>query len=88
MSINLSPETVELAQQLAAAHGVSLDEAIKQAIEQAARQASVLAEFRRDTSPEAIARRKAVTQQIIDEIRAMPILDPRPIREIMDDLWP
>jgi antitoxin VapB len=84
--INLSPETVALAQRLAAAHGVSLEEAIKQAIEQCAREAGVIEPRQRDTSPEAIARRKAAIQQIVDEIAAMPILDPRSPREIMDDL--
>ncbi len=85
--INLSPETVALAQRLASAHGVSLEEAIKQAIEQCAREAGVTEPRRRDTSPEAVARRKAETQRIVDEIKGMPILDPRSPREIMDDLW-
>jgi hypothetical protein len=84
--INLPPETVALAQRLASAHGVSLEAAIKQAIEQSAREAGV-AEPTRDLSPEAIAVRKAATQRIVDEIKAMPILDPRPPHEIIDDLW-
>lgn len=84
--INLPAETVALAQRLASAHGVSLEEVIKQAIEQSAREAGV-AEPRRDLSPEAIAARKAATQRIVDDIKAMPILDPRPPHEIRDDLW-
>jgi hypothetical protein len=85
--INLSPETIALAQRLASAQGVSLEDAIKQAIEQCAREAGVTEPRRRDVSHEAIAARKAATQRIIDEIKAMPILDPRPPREIIDDLW-
>jgi hypothetical protein len=84
--INLSQGTIALAQRLASAQGVSLEDAIKQAIEQCARQAGVT-EPRREVSPQAIAARNAATQRIVDEIKAMPILDPRPPREIIDDLW-
>ncbi len=86
--INLSPETVALAQRLAAAHGLSTEDAIKQAIEQCAREAGVMPEpaRRRDLSIEAIAARKARMDRIADEIAAMPVLDPRSTREITDDL--
>ncbi len=86
--INLSRETVALAQRLAAAHGLSVEDAIKQANEQCAREAGVMAkpERRRDLSAEAIAARKARIDRIVDEIAAMPVLDPRSPREIMDDL--
>jgi antitoxin VapB len=85
--INLSPETIALAQRLAAAHGVSTEDAIKQAIEQSAREAGVMApEPRRELSAAAIAARKARIDRIVDEIAAMPVLDPRSPREIMDDL--
>jgi hypothetical protein len=83
--IALSPETVALAERLAAAHGVSVEEAVRQAIEQCALAAGVI-ERKRDTSPEAIAHRRAVMQQIVDEINALPVLDPRPWREILDDV--
>jgi hypothetical protein len=85
--VNLSPETIALAERLAAVQGVSVEEAITDAIERWADEIGVAGEPR-DTSPEAIARRKAETQQIIDEIKALPVLDPRPLQEIMDDLWP
>jgi antitoxin VapB len=85
VDIALSPETVALAERLAAAHGVSVEEAIRQAVEQSALAAGVI-ERKRDTSPEAIAARIAVMQQIADEIAAMPVLDPRSPREIMDEL--
>jgi antitoxin VapB len=85
--INLSSETIALAQRLAAAHGVSTEDAIKQAIEQSAREAGVMApELRRELSAAAIAARKARIDRIVDEIAAMPILDPRSPREIMDGL--
>jgi hypothetical protein len=83
--INLSPETLELSKRLAAAQGISVEEAIKQAVAQCALAVGVI-ERTRDTSPEAIARRKAETQRIIDEISALPVLDPRPWREILDDV--
>ena len=41
---------------------------------------------RRDISAGAIAVRKARMDRIVDEIAAMPVLDPRSPREIMDDL--
>jgi antitoxin VapB len=86
--INLSPETVALAQRLGAAQGLSTEDAIKQAIEQCAREAGVVAEpeRRRDLSAEAVAARKARIDRIVDEIATMPVLDPRSPREIMDDL--
>ena len=84
--VNLSPETVALAERLAAAQGVSVEEAITQAIGQCARAAGVIEPSKRDTSPEAIAARIALMEQIADEIAAMPILDPRSPQEIMDEL--
>lgn len=86
--IYLSPDTIALAKRLAAAHGVSTEDAIRHAIEQCAREAGVTAgpERRRDLSVEAIAARKARMDRIADEIATMPVLDPRSPREIMDDL--
>jgi antitoxin VapB len=86
--IHLSQETVALARRLAAAQGISLEDAIKQAIEQSAREAGVMTEpaHRRDLSIDAIAARKARIDRIVEEIAAMPILDPRSPSEIMDDL--
>lgn len=86
--IDLSPETIALAERLAAARGVSVEEAIRWAIEKCARDASVTAgtERPRDTSPDAIAARLARIQKIVDEIAAMPVRDPRSPQEIMDEL--
>jgi hypothetical protein len=65
-----------------------MEDAIKQAIEQSAREAGVVSEPRqpRDQSPKAIAARKAKINQIVEEIAKLPVLDPRSPREIMDDL--
>lgn len=40
----------------------------------------------RDTSPEAVAARMAAFDRFVRELAAMPILDPRPVQEIIDDL--
>jgi antitoxin VapB len=86
--INLSQDTEALAQKLAAAQSLPVDDAIRQALEAWARVAGVLQEpqRRRDQSPAAVAARKASVDRIVAELAAMPILDPRSPREIMDDL--
>ena len=86
--IQLSQETEALAQRLAAAQGISMEEAIKQAIEQSARAAGIASQpqKQRDSSPKAVAARKARIDEIADDIAKMPVLDPRSPREIMDDL--
>jgi antitoxin VapB len=84
--VNLSPETIGLAERLAAARGVSLEEAITEAIRQRALAMGVIEPPKRDTSPEAIAARIALMEQIADEIAAMPVRDPRSPQEIMDEL--
>jgi len=85
--IALSKETEALARRLAAAQSLPVDDAVRRALENWARVAGVSAEScRRDQSPAAIAARKASVDRIVAEIAAMPILDPRDPREIMDDL--
>jgi antitoxin VapB len=86
--INLSQETETLAVRLAAAQRLSVEGAIRQALEAQARVAGVLTELQRprDQSPAAIAERQANVNRIVAEIAAMPILDPRSPNEIMDDL--
>ena len=86
--IDLSQETEALARRLADAQSVSIDAAVKQALEARAAAVGILAEPRRprDQSPEAVAARRARIEQIVREIAAMPILDRRSPREIMDDL--
>lgn len=86
--INLSQETEALARRLADAQSVSIDDAVKQALEAHARAAGLTPELRRprDRSPEAVMRRRARIDQIVRDIAAMPVLDQRSPREIMDDL--
>jgi hypothetical protein len=84
----LSPETEAFAARVAASRRVSVDEAVRQALEVWARAASIPPDgFKpRDVSPAAVARRKASIDRIVDEIAALPVLDPRSSREIMDEL--
>jgi antitoxin VapB len=86
--VQLSQETEALARRLAAAQGISMDEAIRQALEQKAREAGLVPKpgKHRDTSPKAVAARKAGLDAVADDIAKMPVLDPRTPREIMDDL--
>jgi antitoxin VapB len=86
--INLSQETEALARRLADAQSVSIEDAVKQALEARARDAGLVPEPRRprDRSPEAVAARRARIDRIVRDIAAMPILDRRSPREIMDDL--
>jgi antitoxin VapB len=78
--LNLPPEATRLAERLAAAYGVSVDEAILRAIELGARAAGIGVDVhrRRQTAAEMCA--------VGAEIAAMPLLDPRSPRVIMDDL--
>ena len=86
--ITLSQETEALAQRLAAAQSLPVDDTIRQALEAWARVAGVLREpqRRRDQSGAAVAARKASVDRIVAEIAAMPIRDSRSPRDIMDDL--
>ena len=90
--IDLSQETEALARRLAAAQSVSVDDAVRQALEARAAAAGILPAPRRprDQSPEATTARRVRVDRIVREIAAMPVLDPRSPREIMaeegDDL--
>ncbi len=86
--INLSQETEALAARLAAAHRLSVEGAIRQALEAQARAASISEQPRRprDQSAEAVAARRTRTDRLVAELAAMPVLDPRAPGEIMDDL--
>jgi len=77
--IELSQETEALAQRVAAAQRLSVDDAIRLALTPKQRKP-------RDRSPEAIAARYAALERFAAEIRAMPILDPRSVEEIVDDI--
>ncbi len=86
--INLSQETEALAKRLAAAQSLSVEDAVRLALEEKARAAGVVMEPRhlRDQSPEAVAARHARTNRFVAELAAMPVLDRRSPNEIMDDL--
>jgi len=88
--IQLSQETEALAQRLAAEQQLSVDDAIRQALEARARGAGLAAvpapEKPRDSSPEAIAARWERINRLAGEIAAMPVLDPRSVEEIVDDI--
>lgn len=86
--INLSQETETLARRLAAAQSVSVDAAVRQALEASAHAAGIEPEpgLPRDKTPEAVAARRARLDRLVRDIAAMPILDPRSPGEIADDL--
>jgi antitoxin VapB len=86
--IHLSPETEALARRLADMQSIPVEDAIRQALEARARTAGVILETNRprDLSPAAVAARRARIDQVVREIAAMPILDRRSPREIMDDV--
>ena len=87
--INLSQETEALAHRLAVAQGVSLDAAIRLALEEKARASGLAAPQplrTRDRSAEAVAARRARTDKLVAVLAAMPVLDPRSPHEIMDEL--
>ncbi len=86
--IDLSEDTEALAKRVAAVQHVSVDDAIRYALEERERLAAVLPARRKqkDCSPEAIAARRIRMAQFADAIAAMPVLDPRPVAEIVNDL--
>lgn len=88
--INLSQETEALAKRRADAQRLSVEDAIRLALEEKARAAGVVSEPRhpRDQSPEAVTARHARTDRFVAALAAMPVLDPRSPNEIMADLDP
>ena len=85
--INLSQETEILAQRIARAKSLTVEDTIRMVLEDKARAEGIALEPRpRDQSAEAIAARRLRTDKLVATFAALPILDPRPPREIMDDL--
>jgi antitoxin VapB len=74
--IDLSDETEALVHRIAMARGISIEEAIVRAIEESAQTAGVARPRRRQTAEQMLA--------VGDEISALPLLDPRSPRDIMD----
>lgn len=76
--IHLSDEIEALARELAVARGLSVEDVVARAVEDSARQTGL-----------ARPRRRLTTEQLLavgDEIVALPLLDPRSPRQIMDDM--
>lgn len=86
--IDLSQETEALARRVADARRVTVDAAVRQALEASAHAAGVLPETARprDQSHEAVTIRRERMERIVNEIAAMPVLDKRSPSVIMDDL--
>ncbi len=76
--VDLPGDTQALARRLADARGTTVENAIRQAVEESARAAGLARSRRRMTVDQMLA--------VGDEIAAMPLLDQRSAREIMDDL--
>ena len=84
--IDLSQETELLARRVADARHVPVDTAVKEALEASAASLLLKPDRPRDRSPEAVAARRARVDQFVAELAAMPVLDRRPLQEIVDDL--
>jgi antitoxin VapB len=81
--ISLSDETETLAKHIAGVQRVSVDTAIRDALEQMARSKHI------DIGTTRPERRRMSIEEMLDagdEIAAMPLLDTRSPQEIMDDL--
>jgi antitoxin VapB len=81
--ISLSDETETLAKRIAVVQRVSVDTAIREALEQMAESKHI------DIGTTRPERRRMSIEEMLavgGEIAAMPLLDPRSPQEIMDDL--
>jgi antitoxin VapB len=81
--ITLSDETETLAKRIAGAQRISVDEAIRDALEQLARSRHI------DIGGAPSGRRRMSIEEMLavgDEIAAMPLLDTRSPQEIADDV--
>lgn len=86
--ISLSQETEALAHRLADAKHRSVEDTIRLALEDTARAEGIAPEplRPRDPSPEAVAMRRKLIDEIVREVASLPILDPRPTQQIIDEL--
>ena len=86
--IELSQETEALARRLASAQQISIEQTVRRALDAHARAVGVAEEAwrPRELSAEEVAARRARIDRIVENLAAMPVLDPRDPREIMDDL--
>lgn len=81
--LELSSTTEAIALRLAKAQDVSVDRAVRQALETCELR---LVSPEKDVSPLAVTARLARIDAIVKEIAALPILDARSVKEIVDDL--
>ena len=86
--LQLSQETEALARRLAADQRLSVDDAIRLALEKCARGAGLAPEpaLAQGRTPADIAARRAHLERFAAEIAALPVLDPRSLEEIVDDV--
>lgn len=81
MAINIKDPAAEQAvRELAAMTGASITEAIRTAAE-------AMIEAKKAERAAEIERRRAANEKLLEEIHKLPVLDPRPWREIRDELW-
>jgi antitoxin VapB len=86
--IRLSEETEALARRVAAAKSLPVEDAIRAAL-RAFEVGEVLVPGSprpRDLSAAAVAAGKASLDRLVEELSALPVLDSRPVGEIVDDL--
>lgn len=87
--LDLSPETEALALSLAGARRVSVDAAVRGALEaQAGASGSNIRIADVTTAIDLATRRELALRRTAEEIGKLPDLDPRSVREITDDLDP
>ncbi|HXT78996.1 MAG TPA: hypothetical protein VN702_05490 [Acetobacteraceae bacterium] len=84
--IDLSQETEALARRVAEARRISVDAAIRTALEASAASVPLEAGGLRDPSASAVTARRERIARIVREIAAMPVIDRRPLPEIVDDI--
>ena len=76
-----NPEAYELAKKLSARTGETLTEAVIASLRER------LEKQQGERTPEEIAEIMAWTRQMHERIATYPVYDPRPINEIMDDMY-
>jgi hypothetical protein len=81
MAINIKDPAAEQAvRELAAMTGKSITDTVRAAAE-------AMIEAKKAERAAEIERRRAANEKLMEEIHALPVLDPRPWREIRDELW-
>lgn len=83
----LSEQTESLARQLAEMQKLSIDDTVRRALEKQAEAVNVVKPVASGAVTEAeLAWRRAVIEDIQRQFDALPILDARPIQEIVDEV--